>query len=39
MNNKPIINIIQQQAFKSDFKLMPQWIQKLLNELIKDIES
>ena len=30
---------IQEHDIKSDLKLMPQWIQKLLNELIKDIES
>ena len=30
---------IQEYDVKSDLKLMPQWIQKLLNELIKDIES
>lgn len=29
----------QEHDIKSDLKLMPQWIQKLLNELIKDIES
>ena len=30
---------IQEHDIKGDLKLMPQWIQKLLNELIKDIES
>ena len=30
---------IQEHDIKSDLKLMSQWIQKLLNELIKDIES
>ena len=30
---------IQEHDIKSDLKLTPQWIQKLLNELIKDGES
>ena len=30
---------VPEHDIKSDLKLMPQWIQKLLNELIKDIES
>ena len=30
---------IQEHDIKGDLKLMPKWIQKLLNELIKDIES
>lgn len=30
---------IQEHNIKADLKLMPQWIQKLLNELIKDVES
>ena len=30
---------IQEHDIKSNLKLMPQWIQKLLNELMKDIES
>ena len=30
---------IQEHDIKGDFKLMPKWIQKLLNELIKDVES
>ena len=30
---------IQEHDIKNDLKLMPQWIQKLLNELLKDIES
>ena len=32
-------NYIQEHDIKGDLKLMPQWIQKLLNELIKMNES
>ena len=32
-------NYILEHDIKGDLKLMPQWIQKLINELIKDIES
>lgn len=32
-------NYIQEHDIKGDLKLMPQWIQKLLNELIKNIKS
>ena len=32
-------NYIQEHDIKSDLKLMPQWIQKLLSEIIKDIKS
>ena len=34
-----LYDYIQEHDIKSDLKLMPQWIQKLFNELIKDIES
>ena len=32
-------NYIQEHDIKGDLKLMPQWIQKLINELIKNIKS
>ena len=34
-----LYDYIQEHDIKSDLKLMPQWIQKLFNELIKDIGS
>ena len=32
-------NYILEHDIKGDLKLMPQWIQELINELIRDIES
>lgn len=33
-----LIEYMREHAIKEDIKLMPQWIQRLLNEIIKEVE-